>query len=101
MKRLIAEYFGDQYDTAVRTFSCESGLRQWKNDGSVLRGIVTPADTGVTQINTDYWGDDAEVLGLDYENNIRHNVKMARYIYDNHGGWSNWYCSPVYVAYAQ
>lgn len=63
----------------------ESGLKQWHEDGRVVRGIVDPDDTGVCQINNRYWGDEAKRLGLDYENSIVDNVKMSRHIYETQG----------------
>jgi len=63
----------------------ESGLKQWHKDGRVVRGVITPEDTGLFQINTSYWGREAKRLGLDYENSIVDNVKMARHIYDTQG----------------
>lgn len=61
----------------------ESGYVHYTKHG-VLKGRVTPADTGLMQINCEIWCDDAERLGLDIWN-IVDNVKMARYIYDTRG----------------
>ena len=33
---------------------CESGLRQFDDDGKVLRGTINPKDVGIFQIN-EYW----------------------------------------------
>lgn len=61
----------------------ESGFIHYTENG-VLKGRVTPADTGLFQVNCDYWCDDAKRLGLDLKN-IVDNVKMARHIYDTEG----------------
>jgi hypothetical protein len=62
----------------------ESGLVHYLANGEVLKGRVTPADTGLMQVNCTYWCEDAERLGLDIWN-ITDNVKMARHIYDTQG----------------
>lgn len=69
----------------VKVAQGESGLKQWHADGRVVRGKITPADKGLFQINKDYWGKEAKHLGLDFENSIIDNVKMARHIYDTQG----------------
>lgn len=63
----------------------ESGLKQWHADGRVVRGIVDRDDTGLFQINRRYWDEEAKRLGLDYENDIVDNIKMARHIYKTQG----------------
>lgn len=63
----------------------ESGLRQWYDNGKVVRGRVTPTDTGLFQISSPHWDKEAKRLGLDYENSIEDNVKMARHIADTQG----------------
>lgn len=84
VKNLILSVFPDA-PIMVQVCKGESGLRHWKNDGSVVRGIVDPDDTGLCQINKRYWKKEAEKLGLDFENSIEDNVKMARHIYDTQG----------------
>lgn len=63
----------------------ESGSKQWHRDGRVVEGIIDNDDTGVCQVNNRYWGAEAKRLGLDYRNNIIHNVKMTRHIYEVQG----------------
>ena len=63
----------------------ESGLRQWHDNGKVVRGRITPTDTGLFQISSSHWEEEAKRLGLDFENNIEDNVKMARHIADTQG----------------
>lgn len=59
---------------------CESSLRQYKSDGSVLTGVVNPHDIGLWQINTDAWSGKAKSLGYDVYTTMG-NLAMARYIY--------------------
>jgi len=63
---------------------CESGMRQFNEDGSVLRGRVNPLDTGIFQINSYYWGEEAEGLGFDIES-TQGNIDMAKWIYETAG----------------
>ena len=46
---------------------------------------------GVFQIHARAWHHVAEDLGLDYINNVRDNIKMARYVYEE-SGWGAWTC---------
>ncbi len=81
---LIKKYFPND-PIMVEVARGESGLKQWHDNGKVVRGIVDPDDTGLLQINKRYWGEEAKRLGLDFENNIEDNVKMARHIADTQG----------------
>ena len=80
------------YDSThmVNIASCESGYTHYKEGGGVIRGRVTPADTGVMQINLDYHGEEAERLGLDMEDRYD-NVTYARILYENEGV-TPWVC---------
>ena len=82
--QLIHDYFPDA-PIMVKVAKGESGLKQWHSDGRVVRGIVDNDDTGLMQINNRYWGAEAKRLGLDYENSIIDNVRMARHIKDTQG----------------
>ncbi|MBX2866886.1 hypothetical protein KTR10_02950 [Candidatus Kaiserbacteria bacterium] len=68
----------------IQVARCESTFRHTLADGSVLRGKVDSADTGVMQINKRYHGETAEKLGLDLEN-IYDNMAYARYLYETQG----------------
>lgn len=74
----------------LRACSCESWgdpnkvPRQFK-EGVVLRGYPNPNDVGACQINETLWGKTAKNLGLDIENSLIDNVKMANYIYSKQG----------------
>lgn len=61
---------------------CESGFRQFKLDGNVLRSPTS--DVGVMQINQVHWKR-AKSLGLDIFNSISDNIRMGRIIYDEQG----------------
>ncbi len=64
--------------------NCESGFTHYKSTGGVLRGHVTPADTGVMQINLDAHGKEVARLDLDMED-LYDNVAYARILYENEG----------------
>lgn len=49
---------------ALAISECESHLRQFSKDGSVLRGEVNPADVGLFQINEDWHLEDSKKLGF-------------------------------------
>ncbi len=68
----------------IQIARCESTFRHELPDGSVLRGKVDPADTGVMQINTRYHGETAEKLGLDLMN-LEDNLEYARNLYERQG----------------
>lgn len=68
----------------IQVARCESTFRHTLEDGSVLRGKVDSADTGVMQINKRYHGTTAAELGLNLEN-IYDNMAYARYLYENQG----------------
>lgn len=80
---IVREYFKD-IPVMVQVARCESTFRHDLSDGSVLRGKVDPADTGVMQINKRYHEATAIKLGLDLEN-IRDNMAYARYLYEKQG----------------
>lgn len=63
---------------------CESGKRQFDQDGNVLHGRVHYPDTGLYQINSRVWGEKAKELDLDIET-VSGNIKMAKHILDTQG----------------
>ena len=79
----VREYFSD-IPIMAEIARCESTYRHRLSDGSVLRGYVDQADTGVMQINLRYHAQTAERLGLDLEN-IYDNMAYARYLYEREG----------------
>lgn len=79
----VRAYFAD-IPIMAEIARCESTYRHRLSDGSVLRGYVDQADTGVMQINLRYHAQTAEQLGLDLEN-IYDNMAYARYLYERQG----------------
>lgn len=80
---IVREYFRD-IPVMIQVARCESTFRHTLSDGSILKGEVDPADTGVMQINKRYHAAKATDLGLDL-NNIYDNMAYARYLYENQG----------------
>jgi len=80
---IVRDYFRD-IPVLVQVARCESHFRHTLSDGSILKGRVDPADTGVMQINKRYHSETAHQLGLDLDN-IYDNMAYARYLYDNQG----------------
>lgn len=72
---------------------CESGNKQFHDDGTVVKGNLNPLDTGKYQINLGYHGDTAKKLGYDLYTE-EGNTKYALYLYDTAGTspwtWSKW-----------
>lgn len=81
-EKKIRQMGGD--DTLVEIAKCESGLRQFNEDGSILRGKAVPEDTGIFQINLTYHGDTLDSFKLDPEI-LEHNISYALYLYRKNG----------------
>ncbi len=79
----VRDYFAD-IPALANVARCESQYRHTLANGSVLRGVVDPRDTGVMQINTYYHGDAAKKLGLDLTNFVD-NMTYARHLYESQG----------------
>ena len=79
----VRGYFAD-IPALADVARCESQFRHTLANGSVLRGVVDPRDTGVMQINTYYHGETAKKLGLDLTNFVD-NMAYARYLYEKQG----------------
>jgi hypothetical protein len=67
-----------------RVAKCESGNRQFKDNGEVLRGAVNPLDVGVYQINEKYHLEAAKSLNLDIET-LEGNLAYAKLLYEAQG----------------
>ena len=80
---IVRAYFRD-IPVMIQVARCESTFRHTLADGSVLKGRVDPADTGVMQINKRYHLKSAEKLGLNL-NDIYDNMEYARYLYEEQG----------------
>ena len=79
----VREYFKD-IPVMIQVARCESTFRHTLKNGTVLRGEVDSADTGVMQINTRYHGKRAKELGLNLYN-LEDNMAYARYLYEKKG----------------
>ena len=81
IKEKLARTFKDDL-RMVNVAWCESGHRQFKDDGKPL--ISPTSDVGVMQVNSVHWSK-ARELGLDIFNSVDDNIKMGRIIYDTQG----------------
>ncbi|MEX0673119.1 MAG: hypothetical protein WDZ82_00240 [Candidatus Paceibacterota bacterium] len=80
---IVRAYFADSpemYDVAW----CESRVRQYKENGSVLRGYVDSNDVGVMQINERYHLERAEELGYNIYS-LEGNLAYAKLLYEDQG----------------
>ena len=82
-EKIVRSYFRD-VPIMIEIARCESTFRHALADGSVLRGVVDQADTGVMQINKRYHEATATSLGLNLED-LYHNMAYARYLYETQG----------------
>ncbi len=80
----------DGYALLKRITSCESWgdpnkePREFKPDGTVLRGDPNPQDIGLAQINIPTWGTTAKKLDFDLYT-YQGNLDMAKWLYDRFG----------------
>ena len=68
----------------VKICTAESGFKQFKSNGSVIRGRVNPSDIGICQINEPIWNDTARKMGYDIYTQ-EGNEKMAIWLFVNQG----------------
>ncbi len=80
---IVRSYFHD-IPIMISVARCESTFRHYLEDGSILKGRVDPADTGVMQINKRYHQPTAETLNLNLDN-IYDNMEYARHLYEKQG----------------
>lgn len=79
----VRSYFSD-IPVMIQIARCESTFQHTLADGTVLRGKVDSADTGVMQINARYHGARAQELGLDLTD-LYDNMAYARDLYERQG----------------
>jgi len=79
MKKKLA-----QYPVLQKIAFCESSLRQYDENGNVLRGIVDKRDVGLMQVNEYYHSKTAKALGLDLHT-PEGNMEYAIYLYNKEG----------------
>ncbi len=82
-EKIVRSYFRD-IPVMIEVARCESAFRHQLEDGSILKGRVDPADTGVMQINKRYHQSTADAMNLNLED-IYHNMAYARHLYETQG----------------
>jgi hypothetical protein len=87
--RLIIETFPEAPRTALAVAECESNLLMVQSNH--IQSYGREESFGIFQVHARAWDTEAKRLGLDYINDVRDNIKMARHIYDHHG-WQPWTC---------
>jgi len=88
IEQMILETFPEA-PIMVEVLRCESGLRQFRDDGSPVSSHTN--DWGLSQINATVWDSTAQALGLNYKYSLEDNLKMARHVYEVQG-ISAWVC---------
>jgi hypothetical protein len=80
---VVRAYFAD-IPVMIQIARCESTFRHYLADGTVLKGRVDSADTGVMQINKRFHQKTATALGIDLDD-IYGNMAYARHLYEKQG----------------
>ena len=76
-----SEKHGVSANLALSIARCESSIKQYNGDGTVLRGRINPQDVGLFQINEKYHLEDSRKLGFNIyesEGNIGYAVYLLR-----------------------
>ena len=89
MERLIIEYFPETPRTALAVAECESSLMMIQSHH--MQSYGREQSYGIFQIHAKAWDGVAKDLDLDYINNVRDNIEMARHVYEV-SGWNAWTC---------
>lgn len=82
-EQVVRSYFED-IPVMIQVARCESTFRHTLEDGSILKGMVDPADTGVMQINKRYHLKSATAMGLNLDD-LTQNMAYARHLYETQG----------------
>ncbi len=82
-EEVVRTYFSD-IPVMIQVARCESHFRHTLEDGTVLKGRVDSADTGVMQINLRYHQAAAKQLDLDLYD-LYDNLAYARSLYEKQG----------------
>lgn len=72
------------YPELVHIARCESGNRQFDDNGRVLQGAKVSTDRGYFQINEHYWKEEALNKGMDIET-LEGNIMFAIDLYKRFG----------------
>jgi len=83
VEEYVDSYFADT-PVLARIAHCESTLRHYGKNGTVIRGKKNPYDVGIMQINELYHGKTAKRLGIDLYS-IEGNLAYARYLLEREG----------------
>lgn len=83
VEEYVRDYYADK-PILADIAQCESHMRQFDKDGSVLHGEVVYQDLGLMQVNETYHGVTAKKLGLDLYT-MQGNLAYARFLYDKEG----------------
>jgi len=84
-----AKQYGVNVELAKEIARCESGFRQFSEDGSVLKGKINPQDIGIFQINVKYHLDESKKLGYDIYS-VDGNIEYAMVLLSEQGGSKHW-----------
>lgn len=94
--KFVTQYYSD-IPILAKVAKCESDMRQFGEDGKVLRGKAVSADVGVMQINEKYHLEASKAMGIDIYT-LEGNLKYGRYLYEE-SGVSAWKASsPCWTA---
>lgn len=83
VEAFVRSYFQD-IPVMISIAKCESTFMHTLTDGSVIKGKVDNADTGVMQINLRYHEARAEALGFNVHK-LEDNLAYARKLYEEQG----------------
>lgn len=83
VEEVVRQSFKDTPDM-IDIARCESGFRQFYENGEVLRGIQNSQDVGVMQINEFYHLDRSIELGYDIHT-LEGNIAFAKLLYKESG----------------
>jgi len=90
IERHIREVFHEQPDLAYAIAMAEGGMRVEVQSHYTKDGIREPSFCAF-QIHEPSWDKKAKALGYgDYKTNPDSCIRMARYIYDAAGNWTDW-----------
>ena len=84
MIRETSGKYGVDDNLVIEIARCESGLRQYSEDGSIVRGKVNSKDVGVFQINEDYHLRQSQDTGYDIYT-TRGNIEYAISLFKKSG----------------
>jgi len=90
IEKEIRATFPEAPNTAVAIAKAEGGLVKERQSDHYRNGVREPSFCAF-QIHEPSWMKEAKRLGYgDYKTNPASCIKMARLIYDNAGGWTDW-----------